>query len=174
MLLLKGFTGLHKTVQLQLSSVLLVGAYSSVMSASLWPHESRHVRPPCPSPTPRVYPNSCPSNWWCHSPISSSVMPLISPSIRVISNESTLYMRWTKYWSFSFHISPTSEHPRLIFFRLGHRLGLNVVLSGLPWKQIAIFFFFFPFWRLHPSAAFKTLLLSMMATLFLLKDSSPQ
>ena len=50
----------------------------SVVSDSLWPHELQHTRPPCPSPTPGVYPNSCPSSRWCHPPISSSVIP-ISP-----------------------------------------------------------------------------------------------
>ena len=50
----------------------------SVMSDSLWPHESQHTRPPCPSPTPRVYPNSCPSSRWCHPTISSSVIPFSS------------------------------------------------------------------------------------------------
>ena len=44
----------------------------SVMSDSLRPHESQHSRPPCPSPTPGVYSNSCPSSWWCHPAISSS------------------------------------------------------------------------------------------------------
>ena len=46
----------------------------SVMSDSLQPHESQHARPLCPSPTPRVYPNSCPSSQWCHPAISSSVI----------------------------------------------------------------------------------------------------
>ena len=50
----------------------------SVMSVSLRPHESEHARPPCPSPTPRVYPNSCPSTRWCHPTISSSVIPFSS------------------------------------------------------------------------------------------------
>ena len=50
----------------------------SVVSDSLWPHESQHTRPPCPSPTPGVYPNSCPSSRWCHPAISSSVVPLSS------------------------------------------------------------------------------------------------
>ena len=48
------------------------------MSDSLWPHESQHARPPCPSPTPGVYSNSCPSSWWCHPAISSSVIPFSS------------------------------------------------------------------------------------------------
>ena len=47
----------------------------SVMSDSLWPHQSQHTRPPCPSPTFGVYPNSCPLSQWCHSTISSSVVP---------------------------------------------------------------------------------------------------
>ena len=47
----------------------------SVVSDSLRPHESQHARPPCPSPTPRVYPNPCPSSWWCHPAVSSSVIP---------------------------------------------------------------------------------------------------
>ena len=45
------------------------------MSDSLWPHEPQHARPPCPSPTPGVYSNSCPLSWWCHPTISSSVVP---------------------------------------------------------------------------------------------------
>ena len=47
----------------------------SVVSDSLWPHEPQHARPPCPSPTPRVYPKSCPLSRWCHPTISSSVVP---------------------------------------------------------------------------------------------------
>ena len=50
----------------------------SVMSDSLQPHGPQHARPPCPSPTPGVYPNSCPSSWWCHPTISSSVVPFSS------------------------------------------------------------------------------------------------
>ena len=48
------------------------------MSDSLRPHESKHARPPCPLPTPGVYSNSCPSSWWCHPAISSSVVPFSS------------------------------------------------------------------------------------------------
>ena len=50
----------------------------SVMSDSLWPHELQHTRPPCPSPTPGVYPNSCPLSQWCHPTISSFVIPFSS------------------------------------------------------------------------------------------------
>ena len=51
---------------------------SSVVSDSLWPHEPQHARPPCPSPTPGVYSNSCPLSRWCHPTISSSVIPFSS------------------------------------------------------------------------------------------------
>ena len=50
----------------------------SVMSVSLQPHGLQHTRPPCPSPTPRDYSNSCPLSWWCHPTISSSVVPFSS------------------------------------------------------------------------------------------------
>ena len=50
----------------------------SVVSDSLRPHGLQHARPPCPSPTPRVYPNSCPLSRWCHPTISSSVVPFSS------------------------------------------------------------------------------------------------
>ena len=95
----------------------------SVVSYSLWPHEPQHTRPPCPSPTPGVYPNSCPlSRQWCHPTISSSVIPFSScpqsfPA-SVFSNESALRIRWPKYWSFSFKISPSNEHPGPIPFRM--------------------------------------------------------
>ena len=87
------------------------------MSDSLQPHELQHARPPCPSPTPGVYSNSCPSNHFilCH-PIL--LLPSIFPSIRVFSNESALCIRWPKYWSFSFNISPSNEYSGLISFRM--------------------------------------------------------
>ena len=73
--------------------------FSSVVQScpTLRLQESQHPRPPCPSPTPKVHPNSCPSSPWCHPAISSSVVlffscPQIPPSIRVFSNESTLHM----------------------------------------------------------------------------------
>jgi len=50
----------------------------SVVFDSLWPHEPKHARPSCPSPTPGVHPNTCPSSWWCHPTISSSVVPFSS------------------------------------------------------------------------------------------------
>ena len=92
------------------------------MFDSLRSHELQHTRPPCPSPTPRVHPNPCPLSQWWHPTISSSVSPSppasIFPSIRVFSSESALRIRWPKYWSFSFNISPDVEHPGLISFTM--------------------------------------------------------
>ena len=94
----------------------------SVVSDSLLPHEPQHTRPPCPSRTPGVHPNPCPLCGWCHPTFSSCcpllLLPSISRSIRVFSNESALHIKWPKYWSFSFNISPSNEHPQLISFRM--------------------------------------------------------
>ena len=113
--------------------------FSSVaqLCPTLQPHESQHARPPCPSPTPGVHSNSRPSSQWCHPAISSSVVPFSScpqslPA-SVFSNESTLHMRWPKYWSFNFSISPSSEHPGLISFRMDwlHLLTVHGTLKSL-------------------------------------------
>ena len=70
-----------------------------------------------PSLTPGVYPKSCPSNHLilCHPLL---LLPSIFPSIKVFSNESALHIKWPKYWSLSFSISPSNEHLRLISFRM--------------------------------------------------------
>ena len=68
------------------------------MFNSLWPHESQHARPPCPSPTPGVYPNPCPSSRWCHPAISSSVVPFSSCSQSLPASgyfpKSQLFITW--------------------------------------------------------------------------------
>ena len=94
----------------------------SVVSDSLQPHGLQHSRPPCPSPTPGVYSNLMsiesvmPSNHLIlRHPL---LLPSIFPSIRIFSSESVLRMRWLKYWSFSFSISLSNEHPGLISFRM--------------------------------------------------------
>ena len=75
---------LHQHLLFVFSSITIrVGMSSiqfsrSVVSHSLRPHGLQHTRPPCPSPMPRVYPNSCPLSWWCHPTISSSVVPFSS------------------------------------------------------------------------------------------------
>ena len=58
---------------------VLTFQFSSVVSDSLRPHESQRTRPPCLSPTPGVYSNSCPLSQWCHPTISSSVIPFSCP-----------------------------------------------------------------------------------------------
>ena len=100
----------------------------SVVSDSLRLHELQHTRPPCPSPTPGVHSNS--TSIELVMPSSHLILcrplfllPPIPPSIRVF-HESTLCMRWPKYWSFSFSIIPSKEHSGLkhsglISFRIG-------------------------------------------------------
>ena len=92
----------------------------SVMSDSLQPHGLQHAKAHCSSPTPRIHLNSCPL-----SPVMPSnhlilchplLLPSFFPSIRIFSDESVLCIRWPKYWSFSFKISPPNEHPGPISF----------------------------------------------------------
>ena len=95
----------------------------SVVSSSLHLHESQHARPPCPSPTPGIQlrltsiESVMPSN---HLILCRPLLLLhpIPPSIRVFSNESTLRIRWPKYFSFNFSNSPSSEYSGLISFRI--------------------------------------------------------
>ena len=91
------------------------------MTDSLQLHGLQHTRPPCPSPTPGVYPNVTESVMPSNHLILCPPLLLLSsvfPSIRVFSNESALRIRWQKYWSFSFSISPSKENPGLISFRM--------------------------------------------------------
>ena len=70
-----------KMLALQKKGYIILGSVQfshSVVSDSLQPHEPQHTRPPCPSPAPGVYPNSCPLSQWCHPTISSSVVPFSS------------------------------------------------------------------------------------------------
>ena len=77
---------------------------------------------PCPSLSLRASSNSCPLSQWCHPTISSChpllLLPSISPSIRIFSSESSLHIRWPKYWSFIFSISPSNAYSGLISFRI--------------------------------------------------------
>ena len=93
--------------------------------------------PPCPSSTPGVYSNSCPLSQWCHPTISSCrpfLPPSIFPSIRVFSNKSVLRIRWPKYWSFTFNISPSNDYSGLISFRMDwlDLLAVQGTLKSLP------------------------------------------
>ena len=87
----------------------------SVVSDSLWPHESQHVRPPCPSPSPAVHSDSSPLSRWCHPAISSSVVPFSScpPSLPA---------------SKSF---PMSQ----LFAWVGQSTGVSALASFLPKKS---------------------------------------
>ena len=92
------------------------------MSDSLRPHGLQHTRFSCPSSIPGPNSNSCPlvgDAIQPSHPLSSPSPPAPIPlSIRVFSSESILRMRWPKYWSFTFSISPSNEHPGLISFRM--------------------------------------------------------
>ena len=112
----------------------------SVLSYSLQPHGLQHARLSCPSLSPRVCSNSCPSSRWCHPTISCSVVPfscLQSFPESVFSSESVLHASWPKYWSFNFSTSPSNEYSGLISFRMDW-LDLLVVqgtLKNLLQKQ---------------------------------------
>ena len=95
-----------------------------VVSNSLRPHGPQNARPPCPLPIPGVYSNSCPLTRWCH-PTTLSIFyrplllpPSIFPSIRVFSNEAVLCIKWPKFCSFTFSISPSNEYSGPISFRM--------------------------------------------------------
>ena len=79
---------LTKTVYTVLSQFSSVQFSHSAVSDSLRPHESQHARPPCPSPAPGVYPNSCPSSRWCHPAMSSSVISFSSRPQSLPASES--------------------------------------------------------------------------------------
>ena len=99
--------------------------FSSVARSclTLQPQGLQHDRLFCPSPTPRAYSNSYPLSQWCHPTIPSSVVPFSSCLQSFLAsgfffNESVLWIRWPKYWSFRFNISPSNEHSGLISFRI--------------------------------------------------------
>ena len=84
----------------------------SVVSDSLQPHELQHTRPHCPSPTPRVYPNSCLLSWWCHLTISSSVVPF-SSCLQSFPTSGSFQMSW-------------------LFASGGQNTGVSALTSVLP------------------------------------------
>ena len=107
----------------------------SVVSYSLQPDGLQHIRPPCPSPVPRVYLNSSPLSWWCHPTISSSVVPFCLQSFP--ASGSFQMTQWPKYWSFTFSIDPSNEYSGLISFRI-HWLDLLAVQG--TFKSLLQFF----------------------------------
>ena len=93
----------------------------AVQSYSLGPHGLQHARLPCPSPSPWACLNSCPLSRWCHPTILSSVIPFCCLQSFPASGSflmSDRRIRWPKYWSFSFSISPSNENSGLISFRI--------------------------------------------------------
>ena len=129
------------------------------MSDSLRPHGLQHARPPCPLPAPGPYSNSCPLSWWCHPAISSSVFSFSSclqssPASGGRFSESVLHIRWPKYWSFSYNISPSNEDSGLISFRMDwlDLLAVQGTLKSLLHSKTAILqcSAFFIVWLSHP------------------------
>ena len=123
-----GRTGVLRFMELQRvghdwATELRLRLSHSVVSYSLRPHGLQHVRLSCPSPSPGAFSNST-SIESVMSPnhlilcCFLSLLPSIFPSIKVFSGESVLCISWSKYWSFSFSISPSNEYSELISFRM--------------------------------------------------------
>ena len=132
------------------TSKLIFCLFNHPSGLTLQPHGLQHTRSPCPLPSPEACPSSCPSSHlilWC-----LLLLPSIFPSIRVFSSEWTLYIRWPKYWSFSFSISPSNEYSGLIAFRIDwfdlpavqgtlkslfqhHSLKASLLVSCRPWSR---------------------------------------
>ena len=112
----------HQTRQFFSLSLILEVQLVQLLSPTLCDPGFQHTRLPGPSPTPGAYSNSCPLRRWCHPTISLCdplpLLPSVFPSIRVYSNELVLCIRWPKYWTFSFSISPSSEYSGLFSFRM--------------------------------------------------------
>ena len=128
------------------------------MSGSLQPHGLQHARPPCPSPTPGVYSNSCPLSHWCHPTISSPSPPTFN-----LSQPQGLF-KWVsssrqvaKVLEFSFNISLSNKHSGLISFRMDwlDLLAVKGTLKSLPQHHsskasILQHSAFFIVWLSHP------------------------
>ena len=106
-------------LELYLYIYLLLLFSHKVVSDSLQPHALQHIRFLCPPLTPGLCSNSCPLSWWRYLSISSSVTPFSScpQSFPAPSLFQRVSIRWPKYWSFSFSISPSNEYSELISFR---------------------------------------------------------
>ena len=90
---------------------------------STWTATGKHVRLPCQLSTPRAWSNSHPSSQWCDTTISFSVVPFSSflqsfPASGYFPSDSVLHIRWPKYWSFNFSVSPSNEYSGLISFMM--------------------------------------------------------
>ena len=116
----------------------------SVVSESLRPHRLQHARPSCPSPTLRVYPNSCPLSQWCHPTTSSSLVPFSSHLQSFPASGSfqmsPFFTSGGQSIGVSASISPSNEYSGLISFRMDW-LDLLAVQGTL--KSLLQYFFFF-------------------------------
>ena len=110
---------------------MLLFSRSAHSCTTLWPHRLQPARLPCPSLSPGVCSNSCSLNQWCHPTISSSVVPFSSCLQSLTASE---FFQWVntspKYWSFSFSIIPSKEHPGLISFRMQ--------FFKLSWRSVCV------------------------------------
>ena len=116
---LKYIWGISQSVQLLSRVWLIATPWTAACQASLSTTNSQS--PPKPMSIESVMP---PNHLILCRPLL--LLPSIFPSIRVFTNESALRIRWPKYWSFSFNISPSNEHPGLIFFRMDWLAYLNI------------------------------------------------
>jgi len=111
----------------------------SVVSNSLQTHGLQHARPPCPSPTPGVYPYSCPLSWWCHPTISSSAIPFSSCLQSFLLQ---IFPTPVGIHSLLQGIFPTQRlnldllHCRQILYHLSHQGRPKVYLSSIPFANI--------------------------------------
>ena len=146
-LLLIFFSSLEIFTDLCLQKLRILLFNCSAVSDSLWPHGLQHARLPCPSLSPRVCSDSCPSLLFQVIPSTYLILccpllllPSIFPSIGIFSNELALLIRWSKYWSFNFSISPSNEYSVLISFRIDWFdllvvRGLTTVFSSITIRK---------------------------------------
>ena len=154
---------LYNQVALRLLLSLLVNNISVqfscwVMSDSLWPHELQHARPPCPSPIPGVYPNSCPLSRWCH-PTSHSLLSPSPPTLNLSQHQSLFRwvsslcqvakvlefqlqhqsFQWTQDWSplgWTGDVQRNSQGPLFVMFYAWNRSGLCSCLWSWNLKHL--------------------------------------
>ena len=119
----------------------------SAVSKTLWTHGLQHARLPCLSPTHGACSDSCPLSWCCHPTTSSSVIPFSSCLQSFPASGSfpmSQHIRWPKYWSFGFSISPSSEYSVLISLGLTGLIslqskGISRVLSNITVQKHQLF-----------------------------------
>ena len=111
----------------------------SVLSNSLWPHGLQHARPTCPSPTPRLYSNSCPLSQWCHPTISSSVISFSSSLQSFIKTRALNMLKW----SYIYCECTLTWYFRFTWFRSEVDKS-NPLSSQIKFSRTQPYSFFFP------------------------------